>query len=111
MVTPPPQVTFPPEECLSPSREKRDRSCDSSRPVEEEKDSPPPTLSTAPPDMAPHTLSTAPPDLAPHTLSTAPPDLASVTSPQRGAVREGREGQQPPRPAPQGRFNRFQVHK
>jgi hypothetical protein len=30
-----PSVTFPPEECLSPTREKRERSSDSARPVEE----------------------------------------------------------------------------
>merc|ERR1719435_146312 len=31
-----PQVTFPPEECLSPTREKRERSTDSARPVGDE---------------------------------------------------------------------------
>ena len=65
-----PQVTFPPEECLSPTREKRERSCDSSRaPVEEvvdKEDSPPATLATA-------------------------TDLP-VSSPKRGDVKEGREG-------------------
>ena len=78
-----PQVVFPPEECLSPTRERRERSCDSGKPPEEQgaqEESPPPTLNSAPKEV--------------------------VASPQRGAVREGREVE-PPRPA--GKLNRFQV--
>ena len=84
-------MTFPPEECLSPTREKRERSCDSSRPAEEERrdekeETPPNTVN-------------------------APPSEVVSSSPMRGAVKEGREGVEMPRSAavPANKLNRFQV--
>ena len=90
-----PQVTFPPEECLSPTREKRERSCDSSRPAEEErgreeKEETPPNTVNAPPSL----------------------EATVSSSPMRGAVKEGREGLEMPRstaPPPVNKLNRFQV--
>ena len=86
-------MTFPPEECLSPTREKRERSCDSSRPAEEERrdekeETPPNTVNA--------------------------PQLEVVSSsPMRGAVKEGREGLEMPRSTapPVNKLNRFQVSR
>ena len=87
-----PQVTFPPEECLSPTREKRERSCDSSRPAEEERRD---DKEETPPNKV-----------------NAPPLEVVSSSPMRGAVKEGREGLEMPRsaaPPPVNKLNRFQV--
>ena len=87
-------MTFPPEECLSPTREKRERSCDSSRPADEERR-----------DEKEET--------PPNTVNAPPSSEAVSSSPMRGAVKEGREGVEMPRSAapPVNKLNRFQVSR